>query len=642
MYSIRPLLVLTLIICIFPSISFCQYDQLNIENIDKSLLKSANAVVRYHEKVVDINDVDKMEISESVAITVFNEKSESLLDFFEYYASESSDIKDIKLIYLNADGSIYKKVKNKEISELDAYSYSTIASDSKYKKYDFVGDDYPKTIVYTFKEITSSTSFVPNWYPVMGFNIAVEKSSLLVNNESGVDLSHHCTNFEVYENVSQEGLFFSLENFNAIRSERYMPSFTEIIPKVEFSLLNFNYRGVNGSANNWVEYGQWQYDSFLKDRELFDFENVKSKLDKIIIDANDKREVIKKVYDFVQENTRYISIQINEGGFKPMSPKEVDELKYGDCKALSFYLVNLLDLYDITAHYTIINANDSNKKSLNHAFFNQQQANHAIVNVPLGKDTIWLDPTMTFAPYNFLDDFTDDRYCLSVSSTKSELVKTPKYDGAMNKNIVLGEINIDPSGNIEVDFKRDNIGIGFNQLKYYQQQTFDELKDHYNERDFRKLNNLKFENIDFDFDEENVVARELLNFTATSFCETLGDFVLIPMAFTTLRVPKLKKTKKRKFDIVFERGRITESYVTYMLPSGFMPSKLEDSFELTSKYGTYNCGYKYTLEDNSIEVKRSFILNEGKYSKEEYGEIKLFFDKILKQEQANITTKKKS
>ena len=52
----------------------------------------------------------------------------------------------------------------------------------------------------------------------------------------------------------------------------------------------------------------------------------------------------------------YISIGLDEGGLVPLSAGKVHEVKYGDCKALSFYMKSLLDLFGIQANYVVVRA----------------------------------------------------------------------------------------------------------------------------------------------------------------------------------------------------------------------------------------------------------------------------------------------
>ena len=67
-------------------------------------------------------------------------------------------------------------------------------------------------------------------------------------------------------------------------------------------------------------------------------------------------EKAKIVYRYVQDNTRYISVQVGIGGIQPIAAIEVDELKYGDCKGLTNYTQALLDIAGVESFYTIVQA----------------------------------------------------------------------------------------------------------------------------------------------------------------------------------------------------------------------------------------------------------------------------------------------
>ena len=54
----------------------------------------------------------------------------------------------------------------------------------------------------------------------------------------------------------------------------------------------------------------------------------------------------------MQSRTRYASIQLGIGGYKPAPAMEVSEKGYGDCKGLTNYMSALLKEAGITSYYT--------------------------------------------------------------------------------------------------------------------------------------------------------------------------------------------------------------------------------------------------------------------------------------------------
>ena len=68
-------------------------------------------------------------------------------------------------------------------------------------------------------------------------------------------------------------------------------------------------------------------------------EDIKKKVHELTDHLKDPREKINVLYDFLQKNTHYISIQLGIGGWQPFPADYVAAKRYGDCKALSNYMI---------------------------------------------------------------------------------------------------------------------------------------------------------------------------------------------------------------------------------------------------------------------------------------------------------------
>ena len=60
-----------------------------------------------------------------------------------------------------------------------------------------------------------------------------------------------------------------------------------------------------------------------------------TKVKELVKDLKTVEEKAKKVYEFVQNKTRYIGVQIDIGGWSPITADRVDISGYGDCKGLT-------------------------------------------------------------------------------------------------------------------------------------------------------------------------------------------------------------------------------------------------------------------------------------------------------------------
>lgn len=630
----KPLVQIFLLLTIPLFLIGNDYPHLKVELIQDSLLKNANAVIRFYDNEVRILSDDKMEVVESVAITVLNEKAAGFLDFQKSYTEGSTKLTDIKLIYLDGDGNEIYKPKKKDFSDLNAYSNVSIASSQKFKYFDYTPTSYPITIVYSLKTKTSNTCFIPNWIPLEIKRVSLEKSSFKIINDTQIQLNFYENNFEEFNVQKVSDFSYLIENVKPLKVEKYMPPLRSLVPSLYLSLNNFNYEGFKGTANNWTSYGQWLYSTFLKDRDSFDKEELKIEILKNCSSNPSKKEIARAVYKYVQDNTRYVSIQFNEGGFKPMSPAKVDEYKYGDCKGLSYYTIALLDLFDIKSNYVLVHAGSEDKRSLKKDFFNHQQANHAILNIPFEDEVVWLDATSSVSPFNFLGSFTDDRFVLSVNENEAEILRTPDYGSDLNFDKVFADLVLNDSGQLSGNYSREYAGLQYSYIKYKSKKEKKEIKKIYTNNEFEDFDSPEISNVSFSFDDEKIIARESLDLSIKEYGEKLGDYLLIPIQFVELEIPKLKKTKNRKYSINFLRGQRQISQVIINLPKNSGYKIKSNSVNYTSDFGEYNC--EYSLENDVLEIIRTFEIFKGTLPNTKYNEIRLFFNKIRKHEKSAL------
>ena len=70
----------------------------------------------------------------------------------------------------------------------------------------------------------------------------------------------------------------------------------------------------------------------------------------MVKNATTDREKAAILYNYMQNNMRYVSIQLGIGGLRPFPASFVDDKKYGDCKALSNYLKSALDAVGVKSN----------------------------------------------------------------------------------------------------------------------------------------------------------------------------------------------------------------------------------------------------------------------------------------------------
>ena len=111
-------------------------------------------------------------------------------------------------------------------------------------------------------------------------------------------------------------------------------------------MTEYALKGVKGRAKNWKEFGKWRYD-YLKNGNDQLSESIISEIQDLVKGIESPIDRAKKVYQYVQNKTRYISIQEDIGGWVPIPALEVHKSGYGDCKGLTNYTKALMDAANV-------------------------------------------------------------------------------------------------------------------------------------------------------------------------------------------------------------------------------------------------------------------------------------------------------
>jgi transglutaminase-like putative cysteine protease len=107
----------------------------------------------------------------------------------------------------------------------------------------------------------------------------------------------------------------------------------------------------------------------------------------------DKRKLVYKALDFVQNDIRYFGFEFGENSHRPSPPSEVLENRYGDCKDKSLLFVKLMDQIGIEAYPALVSSSDL--QAINDALPSPGMFDHAIDKLIIDGKVYWVDPTIT-------------------------------------------------------------------------------------------------------------------------------------------------------------------------------------------------------------------------------------------------------
>jgi hypothetical protein len=634
---------LPLLVTLFSIISsFSQKINYSAFLIPSELKENANAVIRDNSTEITIEDVDEMVVHKKEVITILNKLGNSYANMSEYYDKETKITKLSAIIY-DSFGSQIKKYSKSKFLDVSAVSGGTLYSDSRVKYVDYTPVSYPYTIVFESEYKTSSTGFIPSWRPIQGYFVSVENDSYKLKNPKKYIVRKKEKNFKNYSIEDESNTFetsYSLINQKALKYENSAPSNLDVMPRLMIATNNFHYEGYYGAAKDWKSLGKWMHDELLVGRNEVS-EITKREVKNLVINIDDPIEKAKIVYKYVQENTRYISVQEGIGGIQPISALDVDKVKYGDCKGLTNYTKSLLDVVGVTSYYTRLYASTDDRVSVDKEFVSfLGQTNHVILNIPNNGNDIWLECTSQTIPFGFLGDFTDDRNVLVMTPEGGVIKRTPAYKNEYNLQELKAKIQLEENGSLTANINRVSTGIQYDDKSFYETLSKEDLIKSYKSRVWSYNNNLEIASVDLINDKEKIVFKEDIKASIKNYASVNDQEYLFRVNVFNKNSFVPKRYISRKLPLKISRGYKDVDKYEFTIPNGYVLGILPSGKILSTKFGTYKVTFT-KIDDTSFKYHKTIVIKEGVYPKEDYKTYRSFRRSVAKYENLRIAIVKK-
>ena len=631
------ILIILLGLCVKESNS--QEKDFTTLSISPELKENANAIVRDQSTEITIEDVDKMMVTEKKVVTVLNQEGQADARIVQSYDD------DIKIMHLtatiyNAYGKQIKKFKEKDFFDVSAVDGVSLYTDNRVKYIDYKPISYPYTLVFETEYKTGTTGFIPWWFPVNGYYISVENSSYTINNPKQIPWrtkERNFSNFNIEKTISDTAIQLKLKNQRAYQYEKLSTSSTSFLPTLKVALNKFSLKGVYGEATNWQEFGKWRYD-YLKNGNDKLSEEIENRVLGLVKDVEDPIEKAKIIYQYMQNRTRYISVQEGVGGWNPIPANEVDKVGYGDCKGLTNYTKAMLDVVGVKSHYCVVWAG-SDRRNIEKDFFGMQ-GNHIILNIPNNGNDIWLECTSQTMPFGFLGDFTHDRNVLVVTPEGGIIKRTPAYKNDANLQTLNAIVNLNDKGTISAKVKRISKGIEYDNKSHYNRYTHEDLIKNYKSRVWDYNNNLEINSCKLENDKENITLTEDLDITIENFATVNPNEILYRVNVFNKKAYIPKRYRNRKMPLKIGSGYKNVDNYTFKIPESHKIEYLPEPKEIISTFGTYQTSFQ-KIDESTFTMQKSISIKEGVYPKEEYKNYRNFRRRIAKLESLRIALIKK-
>ncbi|MFZ4522441.1 MAG: DUF3857 domain-containing protein [Bacteroidales bacterium] len=511
-------------------------------------------------------------------------------------------------------GRILYKLEKKQITNRSKFSHIDFYSDYKVKCFELKHNQFPYQVHVEYEEVSTEFLHIAWWSPVYNSHAPTRSAMLTVEIPAGYPIHIFQQNLgsPVTDTINRTiRMKWSGQYSRLIKEECCRAATRDLFPYVYIVPGEFAY-GIHGSFASWITFGDFIAGLMEGEEDLPASETERVK--QMTSGLTDTLAIIKKLFYYLQDNTRYLSVSIDVGGFKPYPASYVSQNKYGDCKALALFMKSLLAVKGIPSFFTLVYGNTIPETIIKN--FPAAQFNHAILCVPYKSDTLWLDCTSKDYPVGYTSAFIQGRPALVISKGKSKLVEIPALKP---EEVIVNSsyhFNLDGQDKSVITVHSDYRGPHFEDIV---------LSTVYEDSELLKATAkalLPFQNFelkDYKFtrktrDDLSVVFDAQI--TVNGEAKALVDKMIITLP--PADIPDFEKVPARVNPVFLPCPSWHHDTIRIVIPAG-MKVKSYPAVELSSVAGSYKASS--SLDHNNLVYVRDILVQRGEFGLDQYAAI---------------------
>ncbi|HQU72080.1 MAG: transglutaminase domain-containing protein [Calditrichaeota bacterium] len=586
----------------------------------------ASETIRY---TIDENLNGRHEVDLNVFI--FNKDGQPYGNFSDF-SNSFRRLDDLQIVVYNSAGKEVKKHKKGEMTSTSTSDGMIIAPDYQNHELLHRPDLYPYRVNIRYAFNTRSLFFWPAWDPQRG-DIRVLKSTYILEVPEGFSFDRFQTG-EVPDPVQttaggRQVYTWEARNIEEMRWESRMPRQDRFQFGIRFRPDNFTLGNSRGKMTSWQEFGTW-YNRLMSGRSVLS-EAAQAHILAQVSETDSPRQKVRKLYEFLQRDTRYVFVLLGIGGWQAHPAEDVFAKKFGDCKDLSNYMVTMLNLAGVPSHLALALTRD---RGLTNPDFPSNQFNHCIAMVPLEADTLWLECTADLTPYNDPPNSIEGINALLITGDGGRIIRTPESSPGANlwQSRLMGELqrtgDIALSGRIsfsgeqalDIRSKLDNLRRE-KRKDYLRSLTGGELPAF-------SIDTVAIRNLN-----TNLTEPLILDYTGQGkhYAKTSGSRIFfnpnILQRHSRDGFPD-EDPQERRFDYEYPYAYADADTVVLTLPPGYSLERAPDSVRVDNDFATYSTFFH--LEGQTFTHIRKMTLKKRLVPVEHYGEYLSFLKFIAK------------
>ncbi|MBK21706.1 MAG: hypothetical protein CMP63_05230 [Flavobacteriales bacterium] len=561
--------------------------------------------------------------------------------------SEIQNIKAFSYTPKNENSDKLKKTKVTEFKTEDIYNGSYFFHDNKQIAFNFPGSEPGTKINLSYREIIKKpqflgSTFLVNYLPTL-------KSEYSISFPSNVDVNYKLFNTEKIEIERTEfekggvtTLTWKVENQDAYESSFGAPNLRYYTPHIITYIGEIRLEDTTITVlPNLDGLYNWYY-SLIKDLNLKEDSVLKSITHDLIKDVKLKDEKARKIFNWVQDNIKYVAFEDGMGGFVPRSASSVCRKRYGDCKDMASIITEMLKYAGIEGNITWIGSDDLPYDYTEIA--TPIVDNHMIASYRNKDDeVVVLDAVGSYTPYGYPTEFIQGKQALiSKGKGSYELYRVPVVKKEKNVehdyvSMKLTGTKLVGTGKIEAE--------GYTKFNYVYK-----LANMNNEEDQRNYieSYLEKGNNKFKVDELNIIGLRNRDTSLTiNYTFNLDDYSKTVENETYVNLNLDRDYKNSKLDIEDRKGiarqfkyKVDLRYeVDFDIPTGSEVSYIPKNIQF--KGNDFGFNIVYEKKENKIVLKKNIFVDTIMIEEPQFEEWNSMIKKLKKAYKEVVIIRKK-
>ncbi len=354
--------VLLFVICIN---CICLQAQ-SVEDVQK-IFPDDHAVILNNNRNLKLYFKDKVPVAETMEqthILVLNDKANGIYNKYKVFHGSFDELRSLEAYTNVPEGNKYKKLKVTEIKTQNATSRGVFYDDSKESVFDFPSLFKGAIATEMHTEFHKDPHLLSPFY--FTSYMPVVQSKFTVSFPSDMQVKYIIKNninnaIQVTEKKSGRQTVYEFTATNQKSRQRYGdgPSAPYYEPHVIIHLASYknDHNEQVGYLGNVDDLYKWNQ-GFLNEINTQASPLLKHLADSLTTGLSTDKQKTKQVYNWVQNNIKYIAFEDGLEGFVPRQAADVCTKRYGDCKDMASLITALLKLAGLNAYFTWIGTRD--------------------------------------------------------------------------------------------------------------------------------------------------------------------------------------------------------------------------------------------------------------------------------------------